>query len=61
MPGRVETFKGLGEFAMLPAVSISRLVRDSIEEAAEAEKNGDMAEAQDLMDWAMFLETEMEL
>lgn len=59
--GRVENFKSLGEYAMLPAVSIGKMIKDTLAQAAEAEKNNDMAEALDLMDWAMFLETEMEL
>lgn len=46
---------------MLPAVSISKMIKDTLAQATIAETAGDMAEAQDLLDWAMFLETEMEL
>jgi hypothetical protein len=55
----VETFKALGEFAMLPAVSISKLVKDVLADAAEAEAHGDMWTANDKLEWAEFLESEM--
>lgn len=57
--GRVEKFKNLGEYAILPAVGIGRMIKDAISEAAIAESNGDMAEAFDLLEWAEFLENEM--
>ena len=59
--GRVENFKSLGEYAMLPTVGISKMVRDNLVWAAEAEANGDMDEANDLLEWAEFLEKEMML
>ena len=58
---RVEDFKALGEYAILPAVNIGRMIDTALTDAAIAENAGDITEAQDLLEWAEFLETEMRL
>lgn len=58
---KVEAFKALGEYAMLPAVGISKMVKDAVTKAAEAEAEGDMERAYDELEWAEFLEKEMML
>lgn len=58
---RVENFKNLGNCAMLPVVNIGKMITTALAQAAAEEKAGDFAEAEDLLEWAMFLESEMRL
>lgn len=58
---RVENFRALGEYAILPAVGIGRMIKTALNDAAEAEAFGDLDEAYDLLEWAEFLEKEMRL
>lgn len=62
--GRVAEFQALGEFACLPIARLGDMVKCAMEDAAFYESQyarwgraDDLANAEDLLDWAMFLDS----